>query len=124
MLYSEKLNSQWITEMYGEIINKSISSNRIICMGTVWGTSIEFLEFIRQLNHRLKEPPTQCITVNDQGAANVMIYHDKMFADCIVKSDNQTGYVMTIGHSMCGDVKIDSQDNVLTALFGINKISK
>ena len=33
----------------------------------------------------------------EQGVRNYLLYYDKKFNDCLVKSDNDDGYVMIIG---------------------------
>ena len=48
----------------------------------------------------------------EQGIANYMFYHDKLFSDILVKSDN-FGPVMTIGITNRQNIVLDQQNNIL-----------
>ena len=49
----------------------------------------------------------------EQGVTNFIIYYAKMFSECLVKSDNQNGFVMTIGLTKRENIKLDSDNNIL-----------
>ena len=38
-------NKKWIVEAYGERLHRSIQHERIVCIGTLWGTLDKFMEF-------------------------------------------------------------------------------
>ena len=42
---NEKLNKKWIINFAGDKIYKMIKNERIICIGSLWGTIDKFLEF-------------------------------------------------------------------------------
>ena len=51
--------------------------------------------------------------VIEQAVLNYIIYHDKMFNDCIIKSENKDGPIMTIGIAKREDITLDNNDNIL-----------
>ena len=51
--------------------------------------------------------------VIEQAVVNYIIYHDKMFNDCIIKSENKDGPIMTIGITRREDITLDNEDNIL-----------
>ena len=42
---SEDINKKWIINAYGSDVDKTIKDERIIWVGTIWGTPDKFLEF-------------------------------------------------------------------------------
>ena len=42
---SEEINKKWLIDAYGEELYKTIKNEKIICVGTIWGTSNKFYEF-------------------------------------------------------------------------------
>lgn len=51
--------------------------------------------------------------VIEQAVGNFLIYHDKMFNDCLVKSENKNGYIMTLALTERDDIKLDKDNNIL-----------
>ena len=49
----------------------------------------------------------------EQAVTDYLIYHYKMFKNCLLKSDSKDGRVMTIGLIKPEDIRIDSQNNIL-----------
>lgn len=107
-ILDEKLNKKWIVDYAGVEIHKKIQNERIICIGTLWGTIDRFIEFSNYFWYKLIKNQTSI----EQGIANYIFYYEKMFNNCLIKSDNY-GPVMTIGLSNSENVTFDSQDNIL-----------
>lgn len=51
--------------------------------------------------------------VIEQAVTNFLIYHDKMFNDCLIKSDNKNGFVMTLALTNKKNIRFDNEDNIL-----------
>ena len=51
--------------------------------------------------------------VIEQGITNYLIHHDKLFNDCLIKSENTEGHVMTVGMLKKDNIKFDSKNNLL-----------
>jgi hypothetical protein len=51
--------------------------------------------------------------VIEQGVVNYLIYYEKLFNECLVKSDNENGRVITIGLTDRKNIFLDSQNNIL-----------
>ena len=109
---TEIANHVWIKNGYTEELFKTIKDERIICAGTVWGTADKFKEFSKVLWENLNSEWAKKNDVTDQGVANYLISHDKLFNDCLVKSDNDEGRIMTIGISNKENFKFDSENNL------------
>lgn len=105
---NEKLNKKWIISVCGEKIHETIMTERIICVGSLWGTSQLFFEFSNLFFQKLLEYPNSI----EQGIANYLFYHEKLFRDYLVKSDNY-GPVMTIGLTERSNINLDSKRNIL-----------
>ncbi len=105
---NQPTNKQWIIGVCGEKVHKTIMTERIICVGSIWGTSFVFFEFSNLFFQKLLEYPHSI----EQGIANYLFYHDKIFRDYLVKSDNY-GPVMTIGLTQRSNIHLDSKGNIL-----------
>ena len=112
-ILSEECNKNWILNAYGEEIYQSIQHERIICVGTVWGTTKEFMNYSKIMSDILNSEWSESRHVIEQAVGNYLIYHDKMFADVIRQSTNYDGYVMTIALTSSKDIKMDSSRNIL-----------
>ena len=104
----EKYNKKWIIDYAGEEKYKKIQNERVICVGQIWGTVDKFLEFSIIFWERLKSSRKSM----EQGIGDYMFYYEKIFQDCLVKSDN-FGPIMTIGLSKPSDIVFDSLNNIL-----------
>jgi hypothetical protein len=104
----EKVNKAWIIEYCGEKLYETIKHERIICVGTIWGTSDKFMEFSNILYNELFKSPKSI----EQGVANFLFYHEKIFNNCMLKSDNY-GPVMTIDLTKTANLFLDPQNNLL-----------
>jgi hypothetical protein len=94
---SEKANKGWIINVFGERLHKSIENERIVCLGTLWGTLDKFMHFSYMLWDILGKKWALKHNVIDQAVANYLIYHEKIFNDCLEKSYNENGRILTIG---------------------------
>lgn len=110
---TEKINKNWLIRAYGEDLYKTIMHERIICVGTIWGTVDKFTEFSRIMWEKLDSKWSITNNVVEQAVANLLIYHDKMFNDCLIKSDNKNGFVMTIGFTNITNIILDHENNIL-----------
>lgn len=93
---SETSDTKWIVDSYGQELHSTIMNERIICMGTVWGTASEFTAFVGELVKEMEAVPNP----NDQGSANVILYSKKMFAEILRPSTNYDGLVITVNHDL------------------------
>ena len=103
-----EINKKWIIDYVGEQKHKIIQNERIICVGTLWGTLDKFLEFSIVFWEKLNENPKSI----EQGIANYMFYYENFLKEYLIKSDNY-GPVMTIGITPDEKLNFDSQDNIL-----------
>ena len=106
-------NQKWIKNAYGDIFYKMIENERIICVGTIWGTPDKFYEFSALMYKRLNSKWSLKRNAVEQGVTNYLIYHDKKFMNYLVKSGNEDGRIMTIGLTDRTNIKLDSENNVL-----------
>ena len=93
----EQINKEWIINAYGEEVHNKIKNEKIFCVGTVWGTVDKFYEFAKLMWDSLSSEWSKKKHVIEQAVGNYIVYHDKIFDDCLVKSDNDDGYILTIG---------------------------
>lgn len=110
---SQGINRIWLIKAYGKDLHRTIQNKRIICVGTIWGTIDKFIEFSNILWKLLDSEWSLKHKVIEQAVANFIIYHDKMFNDCLVKSENIDGPIMTIGRTKKKDIYLDLNDNIL-----------
>ena len=108
-ILTNEINQQWILNSYGENIYQNIKNERIICVGTIWGTIDKFHEFSRIMYEQLNTGQNRV----EQAVGNVLIYNDKLFHDCLVESINDNGYVMTIGLTNRDNINLDNENNIL-----------
>jgi hypothetical protein len=105
---NEKVNRKWIINFVGKKKYKIIKNERIICVGTIWGTSDKFLEFSNIFWNKLNANKKYI----EQGIANYLFYYEKIFNDCLIKSDN-FGPVMTIGLTKRKKITLDKRNKIL-----------
>lgn len=106
-------NRNWLVHQFGYNVYQAVKDERIVCSGTIWGTAVLFLEFIRKLWEVMNSELCN-ITFLDQSSTNYIVYYKKIFNDSIIKSDNNCGPVMTIGISDETKFQYDSEENLLT----------
>ena len=63
---NEDFNKKWIIDFVGDKIYNMIKKERIICIGSIWGTIDKFLDFSIYFWNKLKKNPTSI----EQGIAN------------------------------------------------------
>ena len=105
---NEKVNKRWLINYIGAEKHKKIQNERIICIGTIWGTEEIFLNFTTIFWEKLMEN-TSCV---EQGIVNYLFYYEKIFKDFIIKSDNN-GPVMTLGLADSNKIVLDKDLNIL-----------
>ncbi len=109
----QPLNKGWVIDAYGEELYNTIKNERIICLGTIWGTTDKFLEFVDTMWNILSSEWSIKGKVVDQGVGNYIVYHDKMWNDCIIFSENRDGPVMTVALTNRAFINLDSNNNIL-----------
>ena len=119
---TEFRNKKWLINAYGEKLYKTIEHERIICVGTIWGTVDKFGEFSKIMWEKLNSEWSLNHNVIEQAVGNFIIYHDKMFKDCLVKSESKDGPVMTIGLVDLKRIKFDSENNILNSKNEIGSV--
>ena len=107
------LNKKWLIHAYGEKLHKTIKHQRIICVGTIWGTVDKFMLFSDEMWKRLDSERSLRLNIIEQAVGNYIIYHDKLFKDCLIKSENKDGPIMTIKLTKDEQIHFDLNDNVL-----------
>ena len=112
---SQSRNKQWLISAYGFDLYKKIKNQRIICLGTVWGTIDKLIEFSNIIWKQLDTEWSIKHNVRDQAVANFLIYHDKMFQDYLIRSDNKNGPVMTLAllRKKKDLIHFDIDDNII-----------
>ena len=104
----EVINKKWVKDFCGKKKYEKIKNERIICVGTIWGTFDKFLNFSIIFYEKLSLYPNNI----EQGIANYLFYYEGLFKDCLIKSDN-FGPVMTLRLVRNEIIKFDSQYNIL-----------
>ena len=118
----EPINTGWFIKAYGEEKHKLLQNERIICVGTVWGTVDKFTEFSKVMWEKLSSEWSISRRVVEQTVGNYLIYNDKLWNDCLIKSENRDGPVMTIGLVRRYFINLDSNNNVLNRMGEIASI--
>lgn len=107
------INTEWVINAYGNDIYQELKNEKIICVGTVWGTADEFMKYYQVMAEILNSEWAAQPHIIEQAIGNYIIYHDKMFADILSSSANDDGCVMTIGSTDSKALHTDSSGNVL-----------
>ena len=110
---SDKYNKKWIVNLYGDDIYRTIKHERIVCMGSVWGTIDKMIDFSRMVWEGLITEKALRVDTADQAVGNYLIYINKTFDEYLVKSNNKNGLIMTIGLTNITDIHFDSENNML-----------
>ena len=110
---SERINKRWLIRAYGKDLQRKIQHQRIICVGTVWGTIDKLIEFSKEMWKILDSKWSKKSKVIEQAVTNYIIYHNKMFNDSLVKSCNKDGPIMTIGLTSNKNIYFDLNDNII-----------
>ena len=109
---NETINKGWFIYAFGEDAYKKVENERIICSGTIWGTADKFLQLLNEIWEKVKNG---CFNINwhDQTVFNYIIYVEKKFDDCLLKTENKDGNVLTLGIVKNKNISLDSEDNIL-----------
>jgi hypothetical protein len=103
------LNSQWISEPFGNATLDQIGGNPIVCSGTSIGTSEAIFDYCGTMldcmsRHRITGPG------GDQGAHNFLIYTHKI--DGMRIFPNEEGPILTLA-TRIGKPQFDSEGNMV-----------
>jgi len=108
------INKSWFIDAFGVNIHKTIENERIICSGTILGSSDKILEFSSMIWKVLKINNYSRKRWHDQSAVNYLIYYKKLFHnDFIVRNENKNGLILTLATANPKNFMIDSEDNIL-----------
>ena len=110
---SERINKKWIINAYGKYLHKTLKNQRTICIGTLWGTVDIFLKFSHIMYEKLSSEWSINNKVIEQAVTNYLIYHERLFNDYLIKSDNRDGKIMTIGVTKSEKIFLDIENNIL-----------
>lgn len=105
-------NRNWIIETYDEITYQNIKNERIFCVGSAWGTTDKFIEFSKAMWNRLSSNSSKKLGV-EQAISNYIIYYEKMFDNCLIRSHNTNGYIMSIELTNPGNIILNIECQVL-----------
>lgn len=108
-LTQELTNVKWIKNAFGEDYFNTLTTQRIICAGTLWGTPDKVLQFAERAFSLLTSNPK----VIDQAATNYIIYQEKLFENCTIISNNEDGPIMTIGIANRAFINLDKNNNII-----------
>lgn len=110
---SEQRNANWMKNQYGEKIFEELKNEKIICSGTIFGTAAEFYLLVKNIWEQILLKSPYDINIHDQTATNYLIYHKKMFNDCLIFLDNYNGSIMTVGIDKNKNFSFDLDNNLL-----------
>ena len=82
---NEVVNRGWFIYAFGEDVFKQVKNERVICAGTIWGTADIFFRLVNQIWEIVKKDPSN-LKLHDQSALNYIIYYEKIFNDCLIKT--------------------------------------
>ena len=105
---TEKTNKEWMLMLCSEDIYKTIAEKRIICAGSLIGSTDKFIKFCDTFWEIALEKKDNGI---DQAVLNYIVYYKKKFEDCIIINDNH-GPLMTIGITK-QNVSLDNDNNLI-----------
>ena len=108
---NETINRRWFIYAFGKDIYETVKNERIINGGTIMGTTNKFLLLANKVWEKVKYKPFHR-KLHDQVVVNYVIYIEKLFDDCLKKSENKDGKIITIGF-IKKNVSLDSEDNIL-----------
>ena len=109
---NETINKGWFIYAFGEDEYKKVENERIICSGTIWGTADKFLQLLIEIWEKVKNGVFN-MNWHDQAAFNYIIYNEKIFDDCLLKTENKDGNVLTLAIVKNKNISLDSEDNIL-----------
>ena len=110
-LMNERYNKEWFIFAFGQDLYKKVENERIICSGTIWGTADKFLQLTSLIWERVKNGCNN-LRWHDQTQFIYIIYIEKIFDDCLIKTNNKEGNVFTL--ALVNNVSLDSENNILT----------
>ena len=105
---NQEKNKMWIINFAGEEKHSLIKNERVICFGSIWGTIDKILPLSIIMWEKIKNNNNS----TDQGIGNYLFYYEKIFNNCLIKSDNY-GPVINIGFTERDKIILDYKDNIL-----------
>lgn len=93
-ILDENPYKDWIINDYGIEKQKLIKNKRTFYADTVWGTIDKIYAFSKIMTENLGADSSKNLKAESIG--NYIIYYNKVFKDCLIKSDNNDGYVLTL----------------------------
>ena len=108
---TEVVNQEWIKYISNEEVYNKIKNETIICGGTIIATADKFLLLANKVWEKAKKDPYE-INIHDQALINYIVYYEKAFDGCLIKSGNKNGKIITLG-IVKKKFEIDSENNIL-----------
>ena len=108
---NETINRRWFIYAFGKDIYETVKNEKIINGGTFIGTTNKFLLLANKVWEKVKYQ-TFSRKLHDQSIVNYIVCVEKIFDDCLKKSENKDGNIITIG-LIKKNVSLDSEDNIL-----------
>ena len=115
-ILTQKFNKMWLNQHYGKELYNSIKDLPIICSGTILATPKIFYNLSKTIWEGINSTkiPIPFNSRHDQAVLNYIIYHLRMFKDCIIESNIKDGPIMTLDvflkKKKC---PLDSENNIL-----------
>ena len=97
----DKINYNWLTDCFGKAVADALADKKIICSGTVIGSSREMKIFCRELWKILEHKTSD---VFDQAATNYLAWHNLLPVENLIEIDVMSGEIFTGG--LVPDIKI------------------
>ena len=106
---NKTLHKNWMLTICNEsIFNNYFANRKVICSGLIIGTPDKFIEFNNSFIKMAYEK-----NYGDQRYLNYLIYHDKIFNDCIIIQNNSNSHIMNLANTKRDKIILDKNENIL-----------
>ena len=116
-ILTQIFNKMWLNQHYGKDLYNSIKDLPIICSGTILASPKIFYNLSKTIWEEINSTkiPVPFNSRHDQAVLNYIIYHLRMFKDCIIESNIKDGPIMTLDVFLKKKKKfpLDSENNIL-----------